>query len=72
MEILRKPDKQKSQTMLLLVNLGNLRVQKHSKGAAVFRDDIICKNRAGPGLRKKTSVVYGLVWVNSGEKRESQ
>lgn len=47
--------------MLLLVNLGNLRVRKHSKGAGVFGDDIICKTRVGPGLREKTSVVYGLV-----------
>lgn len=59
--------------MLLLVNLGNLRVRKHSKGAGVFGDDIICKTRVGPGLREKTSVVYGLVvGKNSGKKRKSQ
>lgn len=61
LQILRKPDKQKSQNMLLLVNLRNLKVEKRSKGVGVFVDDIICKNRVGPGLREKTSAVYSFV-----------
>lgn len=59
--ILRKPDKQKSQNMLLLVNLRNLRAQKHSKEAGVFGDDVICKSQIGPRLREKTSAVYSFV-----------
>lgn len=47
--------------MLLLVNLRNLKVEKHSKGAGEFVDDIICENRVGPGLREKTSAVYSFV-----------
>lgn len=43
-------------------------MQKHSKGAGVFGDDIICKSRVGPGLREKTFAVHSFVVGKVGKK----